>query len=90
MRLSKTLSSAESQEFGPAQCWLKSELVGSKVKVKSNTDMSIRQMWKRKMKRRRAKVFLEVEKLSWRITYFRTRKKTTTPKSKKTAWNSGS
>lgn len=37
--------------------------------------MSIRQMWKRRMKRRRAKVFLEVEKLSWRITYFRTRKK---------------
>ena len=43
-------------------------------------------MWKRRMKRRRrAKIFLEVEKLSWRITHFRTRKK-----KKKTAWNLGS
>lgn len=56
---------------------LAEELASSKDKVKRNTDMRSRQMRKRgtKQRRRRAKIIPEIEKLSWRIKYVRTRKK---------------
>lgn len=61
---------------------LAEELASSKDKVKRNTDMRSRQMRKRgtKQRRRRAKIIPEIEKLSWRSKYVRTRKK-------KIVWN---